>query len=208
MGNVLLVAEFYRNKTLRTSVPYFIVNVAISDLIIPIFYLPWMISYTYDDGLWLVDGVLGTVLCKLVWIACPVSTVVSMFSMIMIAADRFRAVLFPMRSAFFSGNSRRLIIASTRVASVALQARFLYAVKVVPRHDTELYCNIQYEQASYTFKVILTYTVLIFSLTFASAIVLTVLYSSVIISLHRQKTNLHLANEMMKKRESRNRQIA
>ena len=76
-GNGLLVAVFYRNKTLRTTVHYFIVNMAISDLIIPVVHLPWEISSTYHDGLWLVDGVLGTVLCKLVFNAWSVSTVVS-----------------------------------------------------------------------------------------------------------------------------------
>ena len=59
-GNVFLVAVFYRNKTLRTTVHYFIVNMAISDLITPVIHMLWVISKTYHDGLWLVVGVLGT----------------------------------------------------------------------------------------------------------------------------------------------------
>ena len=206
-GNGLLVAVFYRNKSLRTVVHYFIVNMAISDLIIPVVHLPWKISETYHDSLWLVDGVLGTVLCKLVWIAWPVSTGVSILSMIVIAVNRFRAVLFPMNSTLLSRNKIRLIIPATWIASVALQAHFFYAAKVVPR-DTGLDCVIQWEPASHALKMILITWVLEFSLTSVSAIVLTVLYSSIIISLHRQKTNFHLANEIIRKRESENRKIA
>ena len=207
LGNGLLVAVFYRNKTLRTAVHYFIVNMAISDLIVPVLDLPSSISETYHDGLWLVDGVLGTVLCKLLRITWPVSTCVSIFSMIAIAVDRFRAVLFPMKSALLSRNKRRLIIAATWIASVALRAHYLYAIKVVP-HDTGLYCDLQWETASQARIVLLIDWVLMFSLISVSAIVLTILYSSIIISLHRGTINLHMANEIVRKRESRNRKIA
>ena len=109
---MLVVAVFYRNKTLRIAVHYFIVNMAISDLAFPVITLPWAINDVYHDGLWLVDGVLGTVLCKLVWLACGSSTCVSVLSMMGTAADRFHAVLFPMKSALFTRKKRRLIIAA------------------------------------------------------------------------------------------------
>ena len=206
-GNVLLVAVFYRNKTLRTSVHYFIMNMAISDLVIPVCTLPWVISRTYHDGLWLVDGITGTVLCKLVYIVWPVSASVSILSMIAVAMDRFRAILFPMKSALLSRKKRRLIIASIWIASVALCAHILYVVKIVPR-DTGLYCISQWELVSHTRNVFLINWVLMFSLISVSAIVLTVLYSSIIISLHKRENNLHLANEIIKKRERKNRKIA
>ena len=185
-GNVLLVAVFYRNKTLRTAVHYFIVNMAISDLIIPVVSLPLRIKKIYHDGLWLVDGVLATVLCKLTWIAEPVSTGVSILLMIVIAVDRFRAVLFSMKSCLFSQIKRRLIIAATWLVSVALNSHILYATKVVPR-DTGPYCTFQWEPASHTRKVSLINLVQFVFLTSVSAIALTVLYSSNIISLNRQK---------------------
>ena len=89
IGNLLIVAVFYRNKTLRTAVHYFIVNMAISDLIMPLIYLPSAISKTYHDGLWLVDGVLGSVLCKLVYVAWGLSTCVSILNMMGAAASCF-----------------------------------------------------------------------------------------------------------------------
>ena len=56
---MFLLAVFYRNKALRTPVHYFIVNMVISDLIFPVIALPSLISYRYNDGLWLVDGIIG-----------------------------------------------------------------------------------------------------------------------------------------------------
>ena len=46
-----------------------------------------------------------------------------------------------------------------------------------------------------------------FCLTFLSAMVLTVLYSSTVIFLYRQKNNLHFTTEILRKRAKRNRQI-
>ena len=62
MGNFLVVAVFYRNKTLRTPVHYLIVNMAVSDLIIPVVFVPLVIAEQYYDGLWIFDGVTGTLL--------------------------------------------------------------------------------------------------------------------------------------------------
>ena len=121
--------------------------------------------------------------------------------MIAIAADRFRAVLFPLKPVLLSRNKCWLIIAATWIASVALQAHFLHLAEVVSL-DSGVYCTFQSE------TMLQTDWVLTFSLTCVSAIVLTVLYSSIIISLHRQKKSLHLANEIIKKRESRYRKIA
>ena len=206
-GNLLIVAVFYRNRSLRTAVHYFIVNMAISDLMIPVIHLPWWMSCPYLDGLWLVDGVIGTVLCKLVWNTLSLSTVVSVVNMLVIAVDRFRAVLFPMKSALLSQNKRRLIIAATWLFSVALHGHIFYATKVVPR-DTGPYCTFQWEPESHMQKVLQINLLAAVSLISVSAIVLTILYSSIIFSLHRRIKHLHLANEIIKKRESKNRKIA
>ena len=206
IGNLLVIAVFYRNKSLRTAVHYFIVNMAISDLIMPLIYLPWMISETYLDGLWLVDGILGTVLCKFVYIAWGISTCVSILSMLGIAADRFYAILFPLKPALFSRNKCMLMIVATWVTSVAFRAHFLYSAKLVP-YDTGLKCVPQWESATYTIEIYRINWILLFCLTSVSVTVLTALYSSIILFLYRQKNNLHLATEVIKLRAKENRQI-
>ena len=207
VGNVLVVAVFYRSKTPRTAVHYFIVNMAISDLTTPLITLPWWISDTYHDGFWLVDGVLGIVLCKLAKTAWNVSNFVSLFSMMMIAGERFHAVLFPMKTAIFSRNKCWLSIIATWVASLAFHAHYLLAVKLIPRDNGLFNCKLQWEPISYTREVMEITWISIASLISVCAIVLTVLYSSIVISLHRKKKSLHMANEVIKIRAKENRQI-
>ena len=96
-GNFVVLAVFYRNETLITPVHYFIVNMAISDLIIPVVFLPLVIVKEYTDGLWMSDKVTGTLLCKLGMVAWGVSITVSILSMVSIAVDRFHAILFAMK---------------------------------------------------------------------------------------------------------------
>ena len=103
MGNVLVVVVFIRNKTLRTSVNYFIANMAVSDVFIPFTYLlPFVTGITYKDNRWLFDGVVGSSLCKATYYIWHVSRFVSLFSMIFGATDRFQAILFPLRPALIT----------------------------------------------------------------------------------------------------------
>ena len=206
IGNLLVVAVFYRNKTLRTAVHYFKVNMAISDLIVLLIYLPWIVIYVSRNRLWFVDGVLGTVLCKLFYITWGLSTCVSILSMMGTAADRFYAVLFPMKSTLFSRNKRRLIIAATWVASVALRAHYLYGAKLI-LDGSNLHCKLQWKPASYTRKIVLINWILYFCLTSVFATMLTVLYSSITFFLYRQRNNFHLATKVMRLRATESRQI-
>lgn len=194
VGSLLIVAVFYRNKRLRTPVHYFIMNMALSDLLIPTVYLPTLISRSYHDGRWLDDGVLGTILCKFVTIVMYVSVAVSMFSMVAIAVDRFYAIIFVMKPALFSQKTCYRLIIVTWIVSVAIHGYYFDAVKL-ERERTGVYCNEAFEKIS-------------FSCLFAFiALVLTVLYSIIIISLYQRKKDLHLANETLQLREKENRKV-
>ena len=75
---------------------------AISDLLIPVVVLPDLIAQLYNDGVWLVHGALGDIVCKLEHNSRILSSLVSVLSMMAIAADRFRPVVHPMRPPLFS----------------------------------------------------------------------------------------------------------
>ena len=119
IGNLLIVAVFCRNKTLRTHVHYFITNMAVSDLIILAVVLPWFITGASYDGVWLVDGLTGSILCKFVYVALAISVTVSIFGMIAIAVERFHGILFAMKPPLISRRICRLLIIVTWLYSVA-----------------------------------------------------------------------------------------
>ena len=66
-----------------------IANMAMSDLLYPIFLFPWFVAGMYVDS-WPVSGRLGPILCLLSWFFPNVSTAVSIQDLILIAVDRFR----------------------------------------------------------------------------------------------------------------------
>ena len=110
------------------------------------------------------------------------------------------------KSALFSRNKRRLIIATTWIVSVALQTHFLYTVEVVS-NATGNQCTLHWDPASYKMEVFRANVILVFCLIAVSPIALTVLYSSILVFLYRQKNNLHLGIEVIKRRSKTNRQI-
>ena len=93
-GNVMVIHIIRRNPTLRSTVDLLIVNMCISDLLIPLFAIPYRIREIYVGNEW-IDGDLGSILCKLVTFAMDVTTAVSILSMLAIAVERFRTVVYP-----------------------------------------------------------------------------------------------------------------
>ena len=205
IGNAFVIVVFYRRKRLRTTVHYFIVNIAISDLAIPVIILPSEMSSVFK--VWLVDGALGSILCKLVWYAWGVSATVSIFSMVVIAIDRFHAVLFATKPAFFSRRTCHRLIVVMWVSALVLWAHYFYGYGLVYR-NTRLACVFSWGSMMDTKKVLMITWMAFLSLSFLSAIALTVLYSSFVIFLCRTKNNFHLAPQIVQNRAKKNRRIA
>ena len=206
IGNFLVVTAFFRNKTLRTPVHCFIVNMAISDLIIPVVYLPLVIAEEYNDGLWMFDGVLGNLLCKLQMVAWGISNTVSILSMVSIAVDRFHSILFAMRPPLISRKTCLLVIVIMWITSTVLRAPIIYTYRVV-RKDTGIYYKFHWDPAFHKKTAKRISELLFLVLSAVSAVVLTVLYSSIIIFLHKQKNSIHMASEMVKCRAKENRKV-
>ena len=57
-GNTVIAIIVYKTKTMRKPINFFIVNMAMSDLRLPIFLIPRKIQMLYIDS-WLIGGPLG-----------------------------------------------------------------------------------------------------------------------------------------------------
>ena len=75
-ANSLIVMIVYKTPNLRKPINYFIANMASSDLLFPIFLIPWNLSRLHTTSL-LIGGSLGQAVCKLVPFFGEVSIVVS-----------------------------------------------------------------------------------------------------------------------------------
>ena len=63
-GDTIIGIIVYKTKTMRKPINFLIVNMAMSDLLFPIFLIPRDIQRLYINS-WLIGGPLGQVLCKL-----------------------------------------------------------------------------------------------------------------------------------------------
>ena len=129
----------YRTKTLRTPINILIVNMAISDLLFPIFYFPPILVRLNTAGHWLVGGPLGQAVCKLSSFAADVSILVSVQSLLLIAVDRFGAVVFPLRSPLINSKQCRYFILVIWIVAMAVHCPYLIALKVV-EYPEGLFC--------------------------------------------------------------------
>ena len=125
-GNIFIIIIVYKNRDLRKTINYFIVNMAISDLFFPLILLPVQITQlvTYS-GHWRVSGIFGSIFCKLFIFTSSVSLLVSAQSLVWIAVDRFVAVVFPIKLGLISSRVRTTLDCSV---NVDFSRRFLFPI--------------------------------------------------------------------------------
>ena len=101
VGNSLIVLIVYKTPTLRKPINMLIANMAMSDLLYPIFFFPVRLAEAHV-GSWPIGGTLGQALCKIHTFLSDVSSSVSIQSLVLITVDRFVAVVVPLRSPLVS----------------------------------------------------------------------------------------------------------
>ena len=146
VGNTLIGVIIYRTKSLRKPVNFFIANMAVSDLLIPIFLFPMKLVGLYTESWKGGDGPFGQSLCKLVHFSVDASAVVSIQSLVLIAVDRFGGVVVPLRAPLISSKKYRFYILATWIIAVAVQCPNLFALKVV-EYQGGLQCYLLWNDA-------------------------------------------------------------
>ncbi|RMX59905.1 hypothetical protein pdam_00001069 [Pocillopora damicornis] len=115
VGNTLVIIIIFRNTRMRTTTNNLIANMAISDLLFPLFAVPKEIAQiVIGKSRWLVVGIGGEILCKFVNFSQDISTAVSILSLVVIAFDRFHAVKFPFQPA----------VITPKICRIPLQLKF------------------------------------------------------------------------------------
>ena len=115
----------------KTPINYFIANMAISDLLFPVFLIPLNLSNLQNNYSWLIGGQLGQALCKLLPFFSNVSLVVSIQNLTLIAVDRFGAVVFPLRSPLIRSKLCPFFILTTWVVAIAVSSPYLFTYELV-----------------------------------------------------------------------------
>lgn len=116
-----------------------------SDLLFPICLFPRIVTGLYVDS-WLIGGRLGEALCKLLTFLTDVSGAVSIQSLVLIAVDRFQAVVFPLRSPLITSKRCPSIVLVTWIVGMATSTAYLFAYKLV-KNQGRLVCDLRWKEA-------------------------------------------------------------
>ena len=165
-----------------------------SDLLFPIFLFPLMIQLLYIDS-WLIGGPLGQALCKLTYFLADVSTVVSIQSLVLIAVDRFGAVVFPLRSPLISSKLCPFFILATWTVAMAIQSPEHVAFRLA-EYSGRLECSRHWNEAFGESSSFESYSASIIVLFYLVPLALiTILYIIIYTKLKSQKDSLQIIGQ-------------
>ena len=118
---------------MKTITNYLIANMAVSDILITVLAVPRQITeILLGPRRWLIDGLLGSVLCKSVHFFQDITIGVSILSLLAIAFDRYRGIVFPLRKQFRKpAKLCKIIIPAIWLISMGLQAVYFYILRIV-----------------------------------------------------------------------------
>ncbi|XP_020612077.1 endothelin B receptor-like [Orbicella faveolata] len=179
-GNSLIGIIIYKKKTMRRKINYFILNMALSDILLSIFVLPMDFV---ELSLVISDGLLGQTLCKVVPFLKYLSCVVSVESLLLIAVDRFGAVVFPLRRPFISCKICPFLILATWIFGVIVLCPYLIAFKLV-EHEGKWTCVLRFTENFLKEKHLQAFSLLFLALSFA---LMTILYGIILFKLKLEK---------------------
>ncbi|XP_064537078.1 cholecystokinin receptor isoform X1 [Drosophila montana] len=93
VGNLLVISTLMQNRRMRTITNLFLLNLAISDMLLGVLCMPVTLV-----GTLLRNFIFGEFLCKLIQFAQAASVAVSSWTLVAISCERYYAICHPLRS--------------------------------------------------------------------------------------------------------------
>ena len=206
-GNSLIVMLVYKTPNLRKPINYFIANMASSDLLLILFACPLLLARFYTS--WFIGGHFGQALCKLNTFFLNVSAVVSIQNLMLVAVDRFGAVVFPLRSPLIRSKLCPFFILATWIVALAVSSPLFFAAKLV-ENSGRMQCdpNTGWKEAFGEFSSHQDFTIVIFILfIYVPVLSLVILYSFIFIKLKAQEHPGEHSSNIEQQRQRRNRNV-
>ena len=205
-GNSFIVIIVYKTATMRKPINRLIANMAMSDLLYPIFRFPRILTKLYVDS-WMIGGPLGQVLCKLVNFLPNVSDLVSIQSLVLIAVDRFGAVVFPLRPPLISSKLCPFFILATWIVAMAIRSPDMFAFKLAD-YPGGLKCAWQWNEVFGESSIYDNYMIAMVVIFLCIPLVLiAILYTVIVIKLKLQKAPGELSVNARQQRAKRERNV-
>ncbi|XP_037385774.1 cholecystokinin receptor type A [Talpa occidentalis] len=128
LGNTLVITVLIRNKRMRTVTNIFLLSLAVSDLMLCLFCMPFNLIPNL-----LKDFIFGSAVCKTTTYFMGTSVSVSTFNLVAISLERYGAICKPLQSRVWQTKSHALkVIAATWCLSFTLMTPYPIYSDLVP----------------------------------------------------------------------------
>ena len=187
LGNSFIIITFLKTSTLRTSVNYLIVNMAISDVISAA--TNWPLAST--DGLLptllVTDGSTATIMCKTGHYSRAIGQAVSLESLLLIVVERYIAIVRPFQSVLITRRLRITLVSLTWIFALLIAFPYVWTSQITEA-DGQTECRTFVKWNEIEKFVFFGVGFMIFYV--VPFVVIIVLYSRIVMSLNQSRQTL------------------
>lgn len=208
-GNILVLYVVRKTKHGQRNVNLLIMNMVVSDLVVPVFVLPRHVAEILLDASsqWLLGGLAGQISCKVVCYVQDTATAVSILTVVLIGCERLMAVVFPLHVKMITSKLRVVLLTSTWIVGAVVHAPELYTFKLT-NTSTGKYCIPSWEpdfEEPKTSQIYLTFLCVFFIL--VPFTLLSTIYATIVWRLVKQEGFLKHATNGAVIRDRMNRNV-
>lgn len=181
IGNILVATTFIKTPSLRTSTNYLIVNMAVSDVLGPFF--NWLL-YASEGMLTTniyINQPSASFVCKIAMYLRAVSQTVSVLSLVLIAFDRFIAIVFPLKITVLDVKIRVIFMSLSWIIPILSAIPYILFTGIIQVGE-HTFCRFMMDEGALT----IFYGVGFFLIYLVPLILIITLYSSITISLKKR----------------------
>lgn len=137
IGNGLVCFVVHKTPRMKTVTNYFIVNLAVGDILMTLFCVP----FSFVSVLVLRHWPFGGIMCKVVNYSQAVSVMVSAFTMFAISIDRYMAIMRPLKPRL-SRTAAKLVVAVVWTCALATAAPIAFVSITQKPSEWHKFCEL------------------------------------------------------------------
>lgn len=140
LGNSLVLYVVFKRQSMRSVLNLLIVNMAIADLLVTVFIMPYSVAYLFVELEWF-SGIVGLILCKTIHFSLTASIAASVITLIVITVDRFVSIVFVWKTCLNLRTSKVSLVVIWIIAIGTMGLHLdVYTVKQAIPGDERYFC--------------------------------------------------------------------
>ena len=140
LGNSFIIITFLKTPTLRTSVNYLLVNMAISDVISAATNWPLASTEGLLPTLLVTSGSTATIVCKTGHYSRAIGQAVSLESLLLIVVERYIAIVRPFQSVLITRRLRITLVSLTWIFALLIAFPYFWTSQIIEA-DGQTHCR-------------------------------------------------------------------